>query len=494
MSASSPAIEPEKQSIRAHSSQVGLTAGSAWLIGLIAFGYPLISSAERMAGNTLKYQCLATIASILGVQLFFHLDISGLLRKPSPWIRSGMSLVAVLVVYTFLLCGVTVETLVISLLFPIVFLIFFKEVNQTEGLNKPILRLLLGYAAAVLIACYFTHHQYAAIVGHPYRHTGLSTLLSCLTLFWAAATLLANDGIRRAMLSLLLASGALASAVALVQFFSQGDWVYRFFPQLREDPRAYGTLGHPNWFGTFLMLVIPFATHVLLKERRWIWRLLLAILHASLLVCQTRGAWLAETSLLAFTCFQYRRQPFLVLEVTCIITVVTALLLPVQNWKILTRADSLTREAAMAAAGSASAGTGRFGFWKYGLSHLPEHAVLGAGLDSFDAMATNGEPVPVDKAHSIYLDQGLSTGLIGLGCYLGFLWLCFWKHAPAEYSIAFRGLFVAYLVQGLFIHDTIQTWPLLWILAGMAVSPIWAATPIQSSAAETAKELAPQTA
>lgn len=35
-----------------------------------------------------------------------------------------------------------------------------------------------------------------------------------------------------------------------------------------------------------------------------------------------------------------------------------------------------------------------------------------------------------------------------------------------------RGILLAYLIQGFFIHDTIQTWPLLWLLAGLALGPL----------------------
>lgn len=274
------------------------------------------------------------------------------------------------------------------------------------------------------------------------------------------------------VLKLLLFSGFITSALALAQFFLPRELTGAVFPPLLIDPRPFGTAGHPNWFGTYLVLLLPFAIHFLLKEWRWRWAVLVGLLHASLLVCQTRGAWLAEAVLIVFTVGIWRQDLKKLAGLFGILTLVTALLLPAHNWKILTRASSLAMEAELAASGSERAGSKRFGVWKYGLEHLPRYSLLGAGLDSFGALAEDGVEAPNSKAHSIYLEYALTTGIIGLLCYLGFLWRCFWTHAPPDFMWTFRTMLIAYLFQGIFIHDTVQTWPILWLLAGLCLGPL----------------------
>lgn len=437
-----------------------------------AFTFPLANSATRMQSNAAKYYLLAAVAMVLCWVLWSELRRQGSLGLQVRQLRPGLLVGAVLTGYSFLLCGVSMEILLMAVTAPVLMLVFQFRLGQEEPARRTILWLVAGFSLLAVAACFFSLHQYTALTGHPYRRTGLSTFFACLLVFFGAFLLLRDRAQGMIALKLLLVSGFVASGVALVQFFMPRDLMVMVFPPLLDDPRPYGTLGHTNWFGTYLLLLLPFAIHFLFKERRWRWALLVGLLHGSLLICQTRGAWLAEGMLILLVAVIWRHDWKRLAELFAILVLVTAILLPAQDWKILKRASSLKTEAELAASGSSSAGTGRFAFWKYGLKYLPQYAVLGAGLDSFEEMAKEGEKAPISKAHSIYLDHALSVGIVGLALYLCFLWKCFWSHAPPGLGWAFRGMLVAYLIQGFFIHDTIQTWPLLWLLAGLSLGPL----------------------
>lgn len=465
-----------------------------WLFG---FAFPLATGAQRIDANGFKYFTVAGVACALALLAIRTISASGSVVELTHRFRPGLILTAILAGYSLFLCGFALQVIIAAFFAPALILAFGQTNDLLRTDNRRLRNLLwLAQAFAVLTiaSCFLSEQQYAAILGHPYRHTGLSTFLACLIIFWSAMWFLRGARERNITLKLLLLSSVVAGGVAIVQFLLQYEWLLRIFPPLREDPRPYGTLGHPNWFGTYLLLLLPFAIHFMFKERRWYWRALVALLHASLLICQTRGAWLGEAMMLGFVAISLRREPKRIIELAGILAVVTVILLPVHNWKILKRADSLGREANLAVQGSSGAGTGRFGFWKYAVAHLPAHVFLGAGLDSFDAMADEGEHAPISKAHSIYLDHALSSGVIGLGILLTFLWKCFWKYPPAHLQLAFRGMLIAYLVQGLFIHDTIQTLPLLWMLAGLALSPLLKPTHDSAAEAEPATDAVPASA
>lgn len=445
------------------------------VLWLLAFAFPLLAGAQRIDGNDFKYFGVAGVASCLAILIIRIVTISGALPAIASRFRAGLLLVAILAGYSFFLCGFALQVILAAFFAPVLILAFGHTRMVCQAGNQKLQNALLfvsAFAILTIASCFLSQQQYSAIMGHPYRHTGLSTFLACLLIFWSAMWCLRDTRARNITLKLLLFSSIAACFVAIVQFLFQDEWLLRIFPPLREDPRPYGTLGHPNWFGTYLLLLLPFAIHFMFSERRWYWRAIVALLHASLLICQTRGAWLGEAAMFVFFAVIWRHDRKRIFELAAILTLVTAVLLPVHNWKIFKRADSLGREANLAVQGSSGAGTGRFGFWKYAVAHLPDHIFLGAGLDSFDAMANKGEIAPISKAHSIYLDNGLSSGLIGLAIFLALLWKCFWKHPPTPLQTAFRGMLIAYLVQGLFIHDTIQTLPLLWMLAGLAISPL----------------------
>lgn len=94
--------------------------------------------------------------------------------------------------------------------------------------------------------------------------------------------------------------------------------------------------------------------------------------------------------------------------------------------------------------------------------------MLGSGLDTLPDIAPAGVTPPVDKAHSIYLEYAVTIGIPGLALYLAFLWMTFGKASKDPLTWTFHAMLITYLAQGIFIHDTIHTWPLVWTLAGLA--------------------------
>ncbi|HET7626330.1 MAG TPA: O-antigen ligase family protein, partial [Verrucomicrobiae bacterium] len=181
----------------------------------------------------------------------------------------------------------------------------------------------------------------------------------------------------------------------------------------------------------------------------------------------TRGAWVATAVFIVFLFIarpEHRRNT---MRLLVLMFFVTAFLAPWKHWQILKRADTLSTEAGKAIEGSSSTGSDRFKYWKYSLRELPRHAILGSGLDTLGEIAPAGTAAPVTKAHSIYLEYAVTIGIPGLLLYLAFLRGCVRRLSRSFLHWTFRAIFITYFVQGIFIHDTIQTWPLIWFIAGI---------------------------
>ncbi|HET7626565.1 MAG TPA: O-antigen ligase family protein [Verrucomicrobiae bacterium] len=470
---------------------------------LLAFAclFPLVAGRDRLENNSLKFDVLAVSSLILGGVIFrrFRFDLFSLFRNRNT--RLPMILGAVFGIYAIWLLNFTPGSFLIIFLFFITVPILVQGYLK-DKLRKHVITLVKLLSVVVVICCYFNANQSVALAGGALLKTGLITYGCCLLIFIATILFIpmrgafspSNPGIpfsnrlfsdAQSMLEMpikwMLAGSFVVSIIGLLQFF-EGNFMARIFSDLQTDPRSIGTLGQPNWFGTYLLLMLPLSTYQFFRERshangtvrlpfwsrpRFAWGLLCCLLYANILTAQTRGAWIATAVFIAFLFVSRPEHRRNTAKLTALFFVVTALLAPWNNWAILKRADTLPTEAGHAVEGSSSTGSGRFGFWKYALRMLPRHAILGSGLDTLGKIAPPGT-TPVLKAHSIYLEYAVTIGIPGLLFYLAFIWGCTEKASRSFLRWTLRAVIVVYFVQGIFIHDKIQTWPLLWFIAGLS--------------------------
>jgi putative inorganic carbon (HCO3(-)) transporter len=254
----------------------------------------------------------------------------------------------------------------------------------------------------------------------------------------------------------------------LLQFFGT-DIVFLQEASFFTGWRSYATMGNPNWLGTYLLLLLPFAVGFYLESGRP-WACAAAgLLFANILTSQTRGAWLAAAVFGVMVFVGLRAYQKRLFQLLLVLLIITAVLIPCHGWAILRRASSFRTEADLALTGSNEAGTARFEVWKFAFRRLPAHFVLGSGLDTLALVGSPSDPAPNSKAHSVFLEYAITLGIPGLVLYLLVLRRAFSGAVTEPISWAFRATFLVYLIQGIFVHDTIPTWPLVWFLAALAV-------------------------
>jgi len=345
--------------------------------------------------------------------------------------------------------------------------------------SKAVQLTLTAFILMVLVSTALSVYQATAIPGEFYRRTGLVTALACGTLFLSTlAVFRRKDEARRLIYALILGACA-ASLVGLLQFLFPTQMEDFFFRDLRSDPRPPGTLGQTNWFGTYLCLLFPLAVVGAIGAdalaSRMVWLSSVALMFAAVLAAQTRGAYVAVVFFLVWMLLRQFRLWRRMVSPFAVMLVITLVLLPVREGEIWNRIASLEVEVERAADGAPGTGSGRFWFWTYALQKMPPYLLTGSGFDTYLLVADEGENKPkLNKAHSIYFEYALTIGLPGLFLYLAFIWAC---GRPSKrfarqdlWSWGFRASVLTYLVQGIFIHDTIQVWPILWLILGLAVA------------------------
>lgn len=85
-----------------------------------------------------------------------------------------------------------------------------------------------------------------------------------------------------------------------------------FDPILRDDVRlgwqsAFGTLGNPNFYGSFMVMALPLSIWYMFKHQFHIGVVLYALVFYALLASMTRGAWLGA-SVGLFVCLWLARK------------------------------------------------------------------------------------------------------------------------------------------------------------------------------------------
>jgi tetratricopeptide (TPR) repeat protein len=116
----------------------------------------------------------------------------------------------------------------------------------------------------------------------------------------------------------------------------------------------------------------------------------------------------------------------------------------------------------------------RFMAWRAASRSILDRPFLGWGLENYRNAFDRHAPAETfagskpenwyDRAHSLILDIGTTAGLLGLGAYLSFHILIFaflisswFRTKDNANSILIAALILAYLIQGLFTFDTINT-------------------------------------
>ncbi len=274
----------------------------------------------------------------------------------------------------------------------------------------------------------------------------------------------------------------------------------------KQGSVAVGNVGGTLMVGSLILLIGSVSLYV--TSRRTIWSvrylepaiyLLLILLNVFLLMkTATRGAILALTggalltALLIALC--EKRNTFVrKVGIGAVVGVcaVAGLFFLVRDTEFVRTDPVLSRVASI----SLSEGMPRFTIWSIGLKAFIEHPVLGYGQENFNyAFNTYYEPRMYaqeqwfDRAHNIFFDWLVASGLLGLFAYLSLyvyaLWFI-WKrdeknglmtrllrrmHIVPDNSFSnteksiLTGLFVGLLFQNIFVFDNIGTYILFFSL------------------------------
>ena len=151
---------------------------------------------------------------------------------------------------------------------------------------------ILVFVVSALVSTVFAVNQNVAIFGTYTRYDGLLTIVTYAGLFWLSVQALADRDEARTLLRILLASGYLVAAIAIIQSVTDSVAQQSFVP-------AFGTLGQKNVLGIFLAMLAPLAFWEVVEAAAWSRRVIalnaFAVIVIALVLSQSRSAWLGAT-------------------------------------------------------------------------------------------------------------------------------------------------------------------------------------------------------
>lgn len=360
-----------------------------------------------------------------------------------------------------------------------------KDIVSSDWIN----RILLLYFAWLVFSTMFSINVTQSILGNMYRYEGLSTILLYFGLFLIARQ---QGTISKKNVDFMLIAGCIVVIYGILQSYG-----LEFFP--RDYIRVnwilpFSTIGNPNFLGTYIVLLLPFAVHLFIVEKKKTGLIIYVILFFGLLTTMTRGTWIGAfvAVILYYAILFYNRKrittnrkdiiifglvTFLCLIIFDISTsgsfFLRLLSITLDFGKVLTGADNLEQ-----------AGSYRMFIWLKTIELIKLRPIFGFGLENLhiafeqyflkDIIETAGRPLIIDRAHNEYLHLVVSSGFPALILYLGFISLIIRKGVTrlleAPYAIPLLVAVFGYLVQAFFNISVVSVAPIFWIFLGFLAS------------------------
>lgn len=235
-------------------------------------------------------------------------------------------------------------------------------------------------------------------------------------------------------------SSFLVSIYALIQY-------YGLDPYFTEINEIASTIGQKNWISNYLAIIFPviFSYFLLQREKKnkLIYYLILSVLYATLMICQSRGIWISISLTLIFAIyiifkfkfyeiFEKNKKWLIALFIIfLIITIIYSTDNPL-NKSVIT----VTERAISTFDEKDPSVKTRLLIWWSTLNMIKDKPLLGSGIGTFkmnyldyqaDFLQKNPDYIKFSgkaaESHNEYLQMGAELGIVGLGIFLSILFV-----------------------------------------------------------------------
>lgn len=388
----------------------------------------------------------------------------------------------------------------ITFILLILFLVYIIK-NQDNIKNNLFNYLLFSLFILFSLSTYFAVDTFTALNGRVYRWEGFIALAAYLFFAFLTANLVNKIKYFKIYALIIWGSAAVLSLYGLLQFFGL-DFIKR--DPLRENwYRAFSTFGNPNFAASFAVMVLPTLIMLYLALGRGKYKMAAfggsSLVFAFLLGTATRGAWLAfaltvfAAVFLLFNFLKKKKKEILKLLIVfiLIIIILNSFHGGLMGLRFISIFDDLQDLSSAEEDEINKVGTYRIFIYRNSLPLVMENPYLGVGPDNFAKIFpqekyrefTGTQNRVVDKAHSEYIQLGVTAGIPALIIYLFLLLYVLYNLKPKALttidldSITGKKKFIkttlffavlAYSMQAALNISVVTVAPIFWTILGFA--------------------------
>ena len=397
------------------------------------------------------------------------------------------------------------NTLFILLTFlSVMFLVILDIIEKKKIKLNAFEILLIIYGVITFISAFFSDYGFVkCMLGTNGRGEGVITILSYVAAF-VIGTRLFNE--RKNVLIILIVSIIVASIYGILQANNTNN--IKFFFGTASDV-AKSTFGNPNFFSSYLCLVLPMACYYFIntdKKIKWLYFLSAIFGFSGLVYSKTLGGYLTFIGMLillsVFSLIYTTSRKNVMVKTLMLFVIFVILFLGISHTKqnsYISEIKETTTEVKKLANNDRSFGTGRMEIWQKTLSVINNNKLLGVGPDSLTKelkiknYITNGEDdvlnkYIIDKAHSEPLQIAATTGIISLVLYTFFItsyllalskivinknksYIINNENFEDKYKIQYITAILigvlGYLIQALVNISVVEVAPIFWMVLGL---------------------------
>ncbi|MEK7555435.1 MAG: O-antigen ligase family protein [Patescibacteria group bacterium] len=371
----------------------------------------------------------------------------------------------------------------LALLFYLIGWLFQKNfqfsIFNFQLLKSPLVIAVAVFTAIFLLACLFSYNPSASFWSNFERGEGGLQIL-CLFIFFILLSLLfkkQDDWHRLFKISLI-------AGVAVILYGVFAAFGIRGFIGDNLCSRFAGSLGNPAYTGTYLIFALFYAAYLIIIEQRHrlfkkiILGFLITAFLVFLLLTQTRGAFLglgigvlAGLSYLLFKFSSIRLRVIIgSLIVFAVIGGASAVVFRKSiNLMPFCAGNGGQGSQILDLSVSADSFQTRLALWEQSIKIFKERPILGWGPENFaPAFEKHYDPffkVWYDRAHNIFFDYLVFSGVMGLLSFISIFVVYYWQFFKQKSLVVGRGslvsnallftLPIAYLIQGLVLFDVL---------------------------------------
>ncbi|MBM7557984.1 O-antigen ligase family protein [Halanaerobacter jeridensis] len=345
---------------------------------------------------------------------------------------------------------------------------------------------LVLFLGLVFISALASPYKNIVIYGKTYRHEGLLAFFVYGILFFSTISIIDTKEKLKKLFKYLFISAVVISIIGLIQYCG-----YDLIKFQAKQVRAESTLGNPDFAGSYVSMLFPlsFVLFFYAKTKKELWFLgtVTTIFYAFLVATGTRSAYVALLAFIPLVIYLLydkllanKKRLIIIILILSIVTVFLAKINSNYSWN---RFLSLFLEGKTLVTGTEEeidkVGSSRMYIYKTTVPLLLKNPLLGSGPDTFQIVYPQekyrefkGRMLILDKAHSEYLQLGVTLGIPALIAYLWFLFVVLKKtlitiSTKKKYQIALFLAVISYLVQATFNISVIAVAPVFWILLGL---------------------------